>query len=332
MPNTSRVVRVHRAGGPEVLELEDLPVGEPGPGEARLRIKAIGLNRAEAAFRSGQYFFKPQWPARIGYEAIGVVEAIGEGVQHHAPGDRVCVLPNFVQGPHGVYAERAIVPASSLLAPPPGLDDIAAASVWMQYFTAMGIVQAGRAAFGDRVLITAASSSVGIAAIQITRWLGAEPIAVTRTSAKAEALRALGARHVVASLECDLPAEVMRITGGRGARVVFDPVGGPNVETLAKAMASEGILIIYGGLSGQETPYPHWTAALRGLSLRGWVASQIWNDPQRFAHYRDLILRGLADGHLRPVIARTFPLAQIVEAHRYLESNQQVGKIVVTVD
>jgi NADPH:quinone reductase-like Zn-dependent oxidoreductase len=103
------------------------------------------------------------------------------------------------------------------------------------------------------------------------------------------------------------------------------------VDTLAQGMAERGIIFIYGGLSGQPTPWPHWPAALKGLSLRGWVASEIWNKPDRFAKYRDLILTGLADGHLKPVIARTFPLAQIVEAHRYLESNQQMGKVVVTV-
>ena len=125
--------------------------------------------------------------------------------------------------------------------------------------------------------------------------------------------------------------EVHRITGGKGARVTFDPVGGPDVDLLAQAAAEEGIIIIYGGLSGQPTPYPHWPAALKGLSLRGWVASAIWNKPDRFARYRDLILKGLAEGHLQPVIAKTFPLNQIVEANRYLESNQQIGKIVVTV-
>jgi NADPH:quinone reductase len=114
-------------------------------------------------------------------------------------------------------------------------------------------------------------------------------------------------------------------------RIVFDPVGGPAVDTLAQAAAEEGIIIIYGGLSGQPTPYPHWPAALKGLSLRGWVASSIWNKPHRFAYNRDLILHGLAQGRLKPVIAKTFPLGQIVEAHRYLESNQQLGKIVVTV-
>jgi NADPH:quinone reductase-like Zn-dependent oxidoreductase len=157
------------------------------------------------------------------------------------------------------------------------------------------------------------------------------PVALTRTGAKAEALKKLGAKHVIATQESDLVKEVQQLTGGKGARIVFDPVGGPDVEVLAQAAAEEGIIILYGGLSGQPTPYPHWAAALKGLSLRGWVASAIWNKPHQFARYRDLILKGLAEGHLQPVIARTFTLDQIVEANRYLESNQQIGKIVVTV-
>jgi len=325
-----RIVRIHRLGGPEVLQLERGEVGDPAAGQARVRIEAIGLNRSEAVYRSGQYLVPPKLPSLMGYEASGVIDALGAGVTGFAVGDRVCVLPNFRMGEYGVYADQAIVPASSLVAPPPGLGPVEAASVWMQYFTAFGIVQAGRLELGDFVLIPAASSSVGLAAIQIANWLGAQPIALTRSSAKAGALRAQGARHVIASSECDVAAEVMRITGGRGARVVFDPVGGPFVETLAKAMSEEGILIIYGSLSGAATPYPHWSAALKGLSLRGWVASQIWNHPQRFARFRDLILQGLAGGHLHPVVAKTFTLDDIVEAHRYLESNQQVGKIIVT--
>ena len=157
------------------------------------------------------------------------------------------------------------------------------------------------------------------------------PVAATRHSSKAEALRAHGAQHVIATAETDIVAEVLRISGGKGARVVFDPVGGPFVEKLANAMADEGILFIYGSLSGQATPYPHWPAAFKGLSLRGWVASSIWNKPERFARAKDLILRGLAGGQLKPIVAKTFPLGQIVEAHRYLESNQQIGKVVVTV-
>jgi NADPH:quinone reductase-like Zn-dependent oxidoreductase len=326
----TRVVRIHRLGGPEVLSLEHAAPGEPAAGEALVRIQAIGLNRSEAVYRSGHYLIPPKLPSLMGYEACGILEAVGPGVSGFTIGEPVCVLPNFRMGEYGVYADRAVVPASSLVAPPPGLGPIEAASVWMQYFTAFGIVQAGGLALGDFVLIPAASSSVGLAAIQIANWLGAEPIALTRTSAKRAALQALGARHVIASSECDVAAEVLRITGGRGAKVVFDPVGGPFVETLAKAMSDEGILIVYGSLSGAATPYPHWSAALKGLSLRGWVASQIWNHPQRFARFRDLVLRGLDGGHLRPVVAKTFSLDDIVEAHRYLESNQQVGKIIVT--
>jgi NADPH:quinone reductase-like Zn-dependent oxidoreductase len=327
----SRVVRFHEFGGPEQLRIEEFPVGAPGPGEVRIRVEAIGLNRSEAMFRAGAYGQAPKLPSMIGYEGVGIVEALGTGVQGFSPGDRVCVMPNFRLGEYGLYGEHAIVPVRCLIAPPPGLSVVEAASIWMQYFTALAIYEIGHAVLGDAVLIRAASSSVGLAAIQLANWAGAVPIAATRTGAKAAALKAHGAKHVIATEESDLVAEVQRITGGKGVRIVFDPVGGPDVESLAQAAAEEGIIIIYGGLSGRPTPYPHWPAALKGLSLRGWVASSIWNKPEKFARNRDLILKGLAEGRLKPVIAKTFPLGQIVDAHRYLESNQQLGKIVVTV-
>jgi NADPH:quinone reductase-like Zn-dependent oxidoreductase len=327
----SKVVRFHEHGGPEKLRFDELSVGDPGTGEVRIRVEAIGLNRSEAMFRAGVYMQVPKFPSLIGYEGVGIVEALGADVEGFSAGERVCVMPNFRLGQYGLYGEHAIVPAQSLIAPPPGLTVIEAASVWMQYFTALAIYEAAHVTVGDAVLIRAASSSVGLAAIQLANWAGAIPIAATRTGAKAAALKAHGAKHVIATEESDLIAAVLRITGGKGARIVFDPVGGPDVDTLAQAAAEEGIIIIYGGLSGRPTPYPHWPAALKGLSLRGWVASSIWNKPERFARNRDLILNGLAEGRLKPIIAKTFPLREIVEAHRYLESNQQVGKIVVTV-
>jgi NADPH:quinone reductase-like Zn-dependent oxidoreductase len=327
----SQVVRIHETGGPEVLRIEDIPVGKPGPGELRVRVEAIGLNRSEALFRSGAYPVRPTLPALMGYEAAGVVDALGEAVQGFAPGERVCVLPTYRLGEYGVYGEKAIVPARSVIKAPPQLSPVEAASVWMQYLTALAIVEVGKVGIGDYVLIPAASSSVGLAAIQLANWAGAVPIAATRHSSKADVLRAHGAQHVIATAESDVVTEVMRISGNKGARVVFDPVGGPLVEKLANAMAEEGILFIYGSLSGQATPYPHWPASLKGLSLRGWVASSIWTKPERFERAKALILRGLAGGQLRPIVSRTFPLGQIGEAHRYLESNQQIGKIVVTV-
>ena len=327
----SKVVRVHQLGGPEVMQLEEMDIGAPGAGEARIRVEAIGLNRSEAMYRAGKYPVTPKVPTLMGYEAAGVVEAVGSGVQGFSPGDKVCVLPMYRLGEYGVYGEKAIVPARCLLPAPPGLSPVQAASIWMQYFTALAIVEVANVGIGDYVVIRAASSSVGLAAIQLANWAGATPIAATRYSAKSSSLKEQGAKYVVATEETDYVAEVMRITGGKGARVVFDPVGGPYVDTLAQAMAERGILFIYGGLSGQPTPWPHWPAALKGLSMRGWVASEIWNKPDRFAKYKELILSGLASGKLKPVIAKTFPLAQIVEAHRYLEANQQMGKVVVTV-
>ena len=172
------------------------------------------------------------------------------------------------------------------------------------------------------------SSSVGLAAIQLANW-AAPCRSPLRGRARRHWRSAAGAKHDPTD-ETDLVAAVRRITGGKGARIIFDPVGGPDIEKLALAAAEEGIIFVYGGLSGKPTPYPHWPAALKGLSIRGWVASSIWNRPERFARNRELILQGLASGHLRPVIAKTFPFSQIVAAHRYLESNQQIGKIVVT--
>src|SRR5581483_7758903 len=226
----SQVVRLHQNGGPEQLRIEELEVGAPGAGEVRLRMEAIGLNRSEAMFRLGGYGPKPAFPTLIGYEGVGVIEALGPGVTGFSVGERVCVMPTYPMGQYGTYAERAIMPVRSLVAPPPGLSPIEAASIWMQYFTALAIIEVAHATVGDYVIIRAASSSVGIAAVQLANWAGAVPTAATRRNAKAEALQAQGARHVVATEESDYLAEIQRITGGKGARVVFDPVGGPVVR------------------------------------------------------------------------------------------------------
>jgi NADPH:quinone reductase-like Zn-dependent oxidoreductase len=327
----ARVYRIHELGGPEVLKLEDVEVGEPGPGEARIRVEAVGLNRAEAMYRAGRYPIKPQLPSLIGYEGVGTVEALGPGVEGFAVGDRVCVLPMIHQGQYGIWAEQALVPVRALQPAPPGLSLAEAASIWMPYMTAYAIIEVANVGIGDGVIVPAASSSVGLAAIQLANWAGAISIAATRTSAKREALLAQGAAHVIATEEEDLVARVMEITGGKGARTAFDPVGGPYVETLATALGERGILFVYGGLSEQPTPYPHWQCAFKGLSMRGWVASEIWNHPHRFEDAKRRILQGLAGGQLKPVIAKQFKgLDSLPEANEYLESNQQIGKVVVT--
>lgn len=330
----TKVVRFHEFGGPEVLRFESLEVGDPGAGEVRVRIEAIGLNRAEAAFRSGRYIEKAQLPARVGYEAAGIIEAVGEGVKGFSVGEQICVMPAFSMNRYGVYAERAIVPASALLKRPAGLGIKESASIWMQYLTAYGaLIDISQIGAGDAVIITAASSSVGIAAIQIVNHVGAMPIAVTRTAAKEAALRKAGAAHVVITERQNLEAEVLRITGSKGAKVAFDPIGGPIVASLAAAMAPGGWLILYGNLSGQaqNTIFPFGPSAMKGFCMRGYLVFEIIHDPKRFERARNFVEEGLREGWLAPVIAKTFPFDQIVEAHRYLEANEQIGKVVVTV-
>lgn len=330
----SRVVRFHQIGGPEVLQIESLAMAPPGPGEVRMRVQAVGLNRAEAAFRAGQYFETPLFPARIGYEAAGVIEALGPDVTQVAIGDAVCTLPGFTMSRYGVYGEYAVVPANRLVARPPNVDAITAAALWMAYLTAYGaLLDIARLQRGDAVLITAASSSVGLAAIEVANAIGAVPIAVTRTQAKAAELRAAGAAHVIISSSQDIAAETMRLTENRGVALAFDPIAGPIVDVLAAALRPQGMLILYGNLSGQamDMRFPFGIAAMHGLSLRAYLVFEVINDPQRLQRARDFILAGVADRSLKPRIAKTFAFDDIVAAHRYLESNAQLGKVVVTV-
>ncbi len=326
----TRVMRFHETGGPEKLVIDELDIGAPGAGEVRIKVEAVGLNRAEAMYRAGQYPVQPQLPSLVGYEGVGTILAVGEGVSDYEMGQRVCVLPRISQGDYGIWADEAIVPTGILLPAPEGMDSVTAAAIWMQYMTAYAVYEVANVGPNDAVIIPAASSSVGLAAIQLCNWAGAVTIAATRTSAKVQALRDLGAAHVIATEEEDLVARVMDITKGKGARCAFDPVGGPYVDTLAQALAPRGILFIYGGLSGQPTPYPHWPMAFKGASMRGWVASEIWNHPERYENARKTILNGLEQGKLSPVIARTFEgLETLPEANAFLESNQQIGKVVV---
>lgn len=328
---TSRAVRFHQFGGPEVLRIEPVEVREPGPEEVSIRVKALGLNRAETLLRTDRYIESPQFPSGLGLEASGVIEAVGSAVRGFAVGDAVSVLPPTSMGQQPTHAERLVVPQARLVRNPPKQAWADAAATWMQYLTAYGaLVQVAGLREGDFVVVTAASSSVGLAAIQIARRVGAVPIAVTRTSAKREALLAAGAAEVIASAEENLRSRLLEIIGEAGARVVFDAVGGPIFEPLSAAMAEGGILIEYGGLSPEPTPFPLFEVLSRSLMLRGYRVYEVLEDPARLQDAKEFIFAGLADGSLRPVIARTFAFDEIVEAYRYLESNQQFGKIVVT--
>ncbi|MEU4475356.1 zinc-dependent alcohol dehydrogenase family protein [Micromonospora sp. NPDC023888] len=327
----AQLVQFDQLGGPEVLTVRDVEVVAPGAGEVRIRVDAIGLNRAEIMYRSGVYFDQPVFPSTAGYEAAGVIDAVGQGVDGLATGDPVAVVPAFLQSRYGTYGTHVIVPASAVVPRPAHLDPTRAAAVWMAYITAYGpLIESGKVRPGDHVLITAASSSVGLAAIQLANHIGAIPIATTRGADKKQRLLDAGAAHVIVTADEDLPARVGEITGGEGVRLAFDPIAGPGVETLAQGIAAGGFLVVYGALDQRLTPLPN-AQSYPALNSSTYTLFEITMNPERLRRAVAFVNAGLASGSLTPVIDRTFDLTEIAEAHRYMEANGQVGKIVVTV-
>lgn len=325
-------MRFHETGGPEVLKIEEIHLPAPQSDEVLIRVKAFGLNRAEALFRSGKYLEKADLPSRLGYEASGIIESFGSGVKEFVPGDIVSVVPPPNQGRYGTYGELAIVPAKYVVKHPKSLSFTEAAAIWMQYLTAYGaLIEIAKIKKGDFVVITAASSSVGLAAIQLCNMVGAIPIATTRTSKKRQRLEEAKAAYIIATEEEDLLERLNQITEKKGVPVVFDPVGGKMVLTLAKAMSFHGILFQYGALSSDPTPFPLGAALSKSLTMRGYTLFEVTQDPDRFERAKLFIVNGLMLQKLKPIIDKTFSLDEIVESHRYLESNNQFGKIVVTV-
>jgi NADPH:quinone reductase-like Zn-dependent oxidoreductase len=328
----SRIIRFAKAGGPEVLEFIETQVAAPGPQEVRIKVKAIGINRAEAMWRSDAYIEPVKFPAGLGYEAAGIVDAIGKDVTGLAVGDEVSTIPSFSMNEYGAYGEVIVMPAYAVVKHPKSLSFAEAASIWMMFVTAYGaLIEDARVTKGDFVLIPAASSSVGLAAIQIANDAGATPIALTRTSGKRKQLLDAGAAHVIATEEVDLVKEVMRITDDKGARVAFDPVGGATFTKLISALAFQGIAYIYGALAEGMTPLPVLDIIGKMLTIKGhniWLTS---GDEARRKAAVAYVIKGLESGALKPVIDRTFNFDDMVEVHRYLEKNGQFGKIVVTV-
>jgi NADPH:quinone reductase-like Zn-dependent oxidoreductase len=330
----ARIIRFHEFGGPEVLKIEEADIVPPGPGEVQIKVEAIGLNRAEAMLRAGVYG-APTFPTSLGYEAAGTIHELGKGVEGLAVGDAVSVIPPQAMMRWSSYAEFATFPAELVVRHPANLNMKEAAASWMQYATAYGgLIEIAELAEGDHVVVTAASSSVGVAAIQIANCVGATPIAVTRSRRKAEELTKIGAREVVVVEEEDVTERILAMTERRGARVVFECVGGSMFQHLTAAMATHGVLVQYGlltGFEGEPTPLPLQIILGKSLIIRGYRFSEVVNDPERRVRAKQFILDGMRQGKLRPLIAKEFPFEQIADAHRYLESNEQIGKVIVTV-
>lgn len=327
-----RIVQFHRTGDADVLQIENTQVRAPASGEVQIEVKAIGINRAEIMYRTGAYVSEPQFPARLGYEAAGIVRAVGDAVTEFAVGDAVSVVPAFSFSDYAMYGELVNAPVHAVVRHPANISFEQAAASWMMFVTAYGaLVEFGNLQAGEVVLIPAASSSVGLAAIQIANMLGATPVALTRTSAKRQALLDAGAQHVIATEEEDIEAAVASITQGKGARMAFDPVGGPAARKLISSLAPQGIFFQYGALDHRDIPVPVFDILGKHLTLRGYELFEITTDMQKLANAKAFVSKGLAAGGLKPMIDRVFGFDEIADAHRYMESNAQIGKIVVSV-
>jgi NADPH:quinone reductase-like Zn-dependent oxidoreductase len=327
----SRTIKFAQAGGPGVLKFIETEVPAPGPHEIRIKVKAIGINRADSMWRNDRYVESPIFPAGLGYDCAGVVDAVGKDVADFAVGDSVSTIPAFSLNKYFTYGEVILAPDHAVLKHPASLSFVEAASVWMMFITAYGaLIFEAQVKAGDFVIIPAASSSVGLAAIQIANHAGATPIALTRTSDKKKRLHEAGAAHVVATREQDMIAEVMRITNGHGARVAFDPVGGADLAKLIAALTNEGIVYIYGALSEDDTPIPVLEMIRKMTIVKGYSIRLVTGDEVRRKAAVDYVTKGLASSALKPVIDRIFKFDDMVEVHRYLENSGQFGKIVVT--
>ncbi len=330
--STTRVVRFHETGKAKVLKIENEEIPQLKDDEILLKVSAIGLNRAEVAFRAGQYLEQPELPSGLGYEASGTIEEMGSGVKGFEKGDKVSTIPAFSMKEYGVYGEKVVVPKHAVTKYPENLSEEEATTIWMQYLTSYGaLVEIGNLKAGQSVVITAASSSVGMASIQIAKAIGATAIATTRKQNKKQDLLDAGADHVIVTDDEDLAERAMEITKDKGVNLLFDPITGPIVSDLAKAAAQGGMIIEYGMLSSKETPFPFMEVLSKQLTIRGYVLFEITTNPERLEKAKDFIFEKLKSGDLKPVIDKTFKFDDIVEAHEYMESNQQKGKIVVTV-
>jgi NADPH:quinone reductase-like Zn-dependent oxidoreductase len=329
-----KTVVFNRTGGPEVLEIIEEEIPSPGDNELTVKIEAAGLNQAELLYFMGQYVFQPTFPSRVGLEASGIIADVGKNVTEFAVGDEVCLTPNIMPYEYGYMGEYALVPKEAVIQKPGSISFEEGASFWMTYATSYtGLVYKGGLTKGGNqtVVISAASSAVGIAAIQLAKHFGAKVIATTRTNEKKTFLEEQGADLVIAAEEEGLVEKINEFTGGKGFEIAFDPIGGGFWSDLAEAAGQEAKIIIYGALALDfESPFPALPTFVKGLSFIGFhLVFHMLQHPDRFIVARQHLLEGLDKGIYKPVIDRAFSLDEVQKAYEYMMSGKQRGKILV---
>ncbi|MFD2230536.1 zinc-dependent alcohol dehydrogenase family protein [Alkalimarinus sediminis] len=339
-----RALTFKQLGPIEAIELSQIPLQRPGKGQVRIKLTSAGLNRADTLFPEGRYFFKPAFTSaysqnttaealfcRLGFEGAGIIDEVGEQVDYQV-GDRVAITPLALDVcQQGCFAEYGIYEASSLIPTPEALSDQEAAAIWMQYLTAWGgLVLDGNLQAGQSVVITAASSSVGIAAIQIGNMLGATTIATTTNVDKVQQLKQLGAQYVINMKSDDYVEQIKAITNDKGTDLVFDAVAGPDIRYLVQGSSRGGKIIIQGMLDRRPMEIHPGVLMKRLLTITGFTLDKLIENKEQLQKAIDQITNGINQQQLTPVIAQMFKLDQFNEAFALLKSNKHTGKIVIT--
>jgi len=322
---TAKAIRLTRTGGPEVLDYVDVEVGDPGPGEARVRNHAIGVNFIDIYFRSGLYPL--DLPSGLGQEGAGVVEAVGEGVAHVRPGDRVA----YAARPNGAYSQLRVMPADVLVRLPDDMSFETGAAMLLQGMTVQYLLKQTYAVQpGDTILFHAAAGGVGLIACQWARALGVNLIGTVGSKEKAVLARQHGAAHVINYNEEDVVQRVLEITNGEKVPVVYDSVGKDTFTRSLDCLRPRGLMVSFGNASGPVPP-----VSLNELSARGslyitrpTLQSYAATRAQREAMAADLF-QMVAGGRIGVDIHQRFPLADAAQAHIALEGRRTTGKTIL---
>jgi NADPH:quinone reductase len=323
-----KAIQIQQFGGPEQLQLVDVNVGEPGPGEVRIRHHACGLNFIDVYQRTGLY--QGALPLTLGMEAAGVVEAVGEGVTHLAPGMRVA----YASQPPGAYCELRVMPARCVVELPDGIDFETGAAMMLKGLTVQYLLRKtqpqGGLQPGDHVLFHAAAGGVGLIACQWARSMGLQLIGTAGSDEKCALAREMGAAHAINYKTEDIVARVKEITGGRGVKVVYDSIGKDTWEASLDSLRPLGLMVTYGNASGPVPPFSVGTLAAKG--------SLYVTRPTLFTHLAtrestqamaDDLFGMVTSGQVKIRIDQRYPLAEVAQAHRDLEARKTTGSTVL---
>jgi NADPH2:quinone reductase len=322
----TKAIRIHAPGGPEAMRWEEIAVGDPGPGEVRLRQTAVGLNYIDVYHRTGQYPL-PKMPAVIGLEGAGTVEAVGAQVSDLKAGDRVA----YAAPPPGAYAQARLMPADRLIKLPDAIDDRQAAAMMLQGMTVRYLIRRTYPVKkGDTVLFHAAAGGVGLIACQWLKHLGATVIGTVGSAEKAALAKAHGCTHTINYRTEDFAARVRELTGGAGVPVVYDSVGKDTFEGSLKCLQPMGLMVLFGAASGPVPPLD--LGRLAGLGslyvTRPTLMTYTAKREDLVATAKDLF-EVVTSGAVKIEIKQTYPLADAAQAHRDLEARKTTGSTIL---